>query len=316
MDSPLEKTDLTQFTDSALEDRESKVSLDDFRPLAAPGASVTGLIRSFPDVLAARSLRRLIEVILAARRDRRQIMWAIGAHPIKCGLGRLIADLIERGFITALAMNGAAAIHDFELAKAGKTSEDVARNLPRGRFGTARDAATFCARAAELADEEGGFGRAMGSIILSDDLPNKSLSPLAAAVRRNIPVTVHVAIGTDFVHMHPVTDGAKLGRATYEDFKIFCAAVGRLAEGVYVNVGSAVVLPEVFMKAVAVASNAGKSLDGLVTANLDMVQHYRPTENVIRRPPGEGLAICGHHEIMLPLLRAALVSEDPEGAAE
>lgn len=302
------KADFSRFRDSSLADRPSKVSHLQFRPLAGEGASVGQLVDSLPDILGGRAFRTLVERMIDAHRDGRQVFWAMGAHVIKCGLGPLVADLIDRGFITALAVNGAAAIHDFELAAAGKTSEDVAKNLRDGCFGSAREAAEFCARAAELTDEKGGFGRAMGSIILDDNLPFGHLSPVAAAVRNDIPVTVHVAIGTDFVHMHPVTDGARLGHATHEDFRIFCAMVQELEGGVFLNVGSAVLLPEVFLKALAVAANAGVKLDSLLTVNLDMTQRYRPTQNVVRRPPGEGLAITGQHEIMLPLLRSALLA--------
>ena len=266
-----------------------------------------------PSWWAAASLRKLARNIADAYRKNKTVMLAMGAHPIKVGLSPLLIDFMDRGIITALAGNGAVAIHDFEIALAGVTSEEVETAIEDGSFGTtAETAEAFRKITARCAREEIGFGRALGEYILEEKLPNRRLSIFAKAVELNIPASVHVAIGTDIIHMHPGIDGAGLGRGSLLDFKIFCGAVSALERGVYINLGSAVVLPEVFLKAVSVARNLGFKLEKFTTANLDFIYHYRPAVNVLKRPTRKGgtpISLTGHHEIMLPLLFAGVLEE-------
>jgi hypothetical protein len=230
----------------------------------------------------------------------------MGAHVIKCGLSPLVVDLMERKVITALVTSGACAVHDYELADSGKTSEDVTARLPDGSFGAAAETAQALNEAA-LKGAEKGFGRALGELILESNFPYAKGSMYAAAARLELPATVHVAVGTDVVHMHPVTDGAALGRATLTDFRLLVSVVSDLEGGVYLNFGSAVVLPEVFLKALSAARNLGARVQNFTAADFDMIRHYRPTQNIVRRPGGRGLSFTGHHEIMLPLLRQAVI---------
>jgi hypothetical protein len=234
----------------------------------------------------------------------------MGGHVIKTGCGPYLVDWIDRGLITSLAMNGSASIHDLELAISGHTSEDVGPRLIAGTFGFARETSELFAEACEIAAASGsGLGAALGDLVLARGGPGVESSVLVAARRRGIPATIHVAIGTDIVHMWPRLDGAALGRAALEDFRILTEVVADLAEGVWMNLGSAVVMPEVFLKAVAIVRNLGRSLDGLTTANLDFQQQYRGLLNVLQRPGAEGIAITGHHEISIPLLHAAVISK-------
>ena len=237
---------------------------------------------------------------------------AIGGHVIKTGCGPYLGDWIERGILAGVAMNGSAAIHDLELAIAGHTSEDVGPRLSAGTFGFARETSELFASACDRAAGTGaGLGAALGEVILEHGGPGLHASLLVAARRAGVPVTVHVAIGTDIVHMTPRLDGAAMGRASLDDFRILCGLVARLEGGVWLNVGSAVVLPEVFLKTVAIARNLGFSLDGLTTANLDFQQQYRGRLNVLDRPGGAGIALTGHHELLIPLLHAAVVARIP-----
>jgi len=292
----------------ALADRKNLVAAADFsRPVAAD-ASARELLDSIPDIHAGKRFRALAGAIVAARRAGAPVLAGIGPHVLKCGLSPLVIDLMERQLVTGVAMNGAGAIHDYEIALIGATSEDVGEALRDGSFGMARETAAFVGAAArDAAAERAGLGGAMGRAILAAGPPYASKSVLAAGARLGIPVTVHVAIGTDTVHMHPDVDGASLGAATLEDFRVFCGAVAKLEKGVYLNVGSAVILPEVFLKALAVARNLGFRLDDFTTANLDQIQHYRPKVNVLERPGEKGIALTGHHEILLPLLRFAVI---------
>lgn len=235
---------------------------------------------------------------------------ALGAHVIKCGLSPLIIDLVNRRIITAIAMNGAAAIHDYEVSLIGATSEDVAESLKDGSFGMAKETAeAFQAASAHGMKGGRGLGRALGYKIIEEKNAYNDLSLLALGVRRNIPITVHVALGTDTIHMHPNISGKDLGEASHIDFKILASVVSRLEGGVWLNVGSAVIMPEVFLKAISIARNLGHKVENFVTVNMDMIQHYRPQTNVVKRPTRYGYAITGHHEIMLPLLRMGVLSK-------
>ena len=303
--------DLSGVRTYPLQSRKSKANAADFaRPYAA-GGSVASFIDSLPSILAAADFKAVVAAIREAHTAGRGIIWGIGAHVIKTGVSPVLVDLMERGFISALAMNGAGVIHDFELALSGATSEDVDEALGPGRFGMAEETGRVLNAAIRDGVGRGlGLGQAVASW-LSDAKPaHASLSLLTNAARLEIPVTVHVAIGTDIIHMHPDADGAALGEGSLRDFRYFVSNVARLERGVYLNCGSAVVLPEVFLKAVALARNTGKSLDGLTTVNLDFTRLYRPQTNVVSRPVagiGKGYSLVGHHELMIPLLAAALI---------
>jgi len=279
------------------------------RPVRA-GMTVRGLVARLPDILAARDLRGAVERIAGALRRGRPVVLGMGAHPIKVGLGPVIVDLIERGRLAAVAMNGACLVHDFELAWNGRTSEDVGPGLERGTFGMARETGEFLNRATREGVAAGlGLGRAIGEAILRARLPFRRTSILAAAARAGIPATAHVAIGTDIIHMHPSADGAAIGEGSLRDFHLLAGVVARLAGGVYLNLGSAVVLPEVFVKALNLARNVGHPVRELTTIDMDFNRHYRPAVNVVGRPTragGRGIQLTGHHEIMFPLLWAAV----------
>ncbi len=304
-----DKLDIKRLRTYSIHERRSLVDCKNFASLPEPGASVDEFIAGLPDILAGKEFKELasrLRVIAAAGGP---IVFAMGAHVIKCGLSPVVIDLMRRGIVTAVALNGAGAVHDYEIALIGRTSEDVTEALPKGRFGMARETAVALAQAARAAREKGvGFGRSLGKLIIAEDLPKRGYSLFAAAAELGIPATVHVAIGTDIVHMHPEADGADIGAASLEDFRIACGVVAGLSKGAWINIGSAVLLPEVFLKAVSVARNLGADLDGLLTANLDMFDLYRPRTNVVNRPSAKGYQVIGRHEIMLPLLRMALIS--------
>src|SRR5262245_32681320 len=292
--------------------RPSKVRLADLGRPGDGSGTLEDLLEGLPDILAARSLRELRDAIVAAHGGGRQVLAAIGGHVIKTGCAPYLNDWIARGILTGVAMNGSAAIHDLELAIAGHTSEDVGPRLADGTFGFARETSELFVSACERAAAGGiGLGAALGRVILEHGGPGLDVSLLAAASRAGIPATVHVAVGTDIVHMTPRLDGAALGRATLADFRTLCGLVARLEGGVWLNLGSAVVMPEVFLKTVAIARNLGYSLDGMTTANLDFQQHYRGRLNVLDRPGGEGIALTGHHELLIPLLHAAVAARLP-----
>jgi len=290
-----------------LQSRPSKVFVEDLgRPISG-GYSPDDWIESLPRQLAANNLRRVRDHLARAHTDGSTVVAALGGHVIKTGCGPYLIDWIERGLIKAVAMNGSAAIHDFELAFAGKTSEDVAAQLPGGHFGMARETADAFAVASQRgAVAEKGLGQALGEYIDEIDCPHRDHSVLRAAVKAKVPVTVHVAIGTDIVHMHPHVSGAALGESTHIDFRRLCSVVATMAHGLWLNLGSAVVLPEVFLKAVAVVRNFGHALDGLVTVNLDKESRYRTLVNVLFRPAAEGIELIGHHEILIPLMHALM----------
>jgi len=299
-----------------LASRVSKVSVADFGKPHARGATVARFASSLPRILAADQLREVAERVARGRDKHRPLIWGMGAHVLKVGLAPLIIDLMERGFITAIALNGAGIVHDFETAVAGQTSEEVDAVLGSGEFGMARETGEEINRAIVLGDRDGlGLGASVGRYIeRRRGTRYKRLSILAAAWRLGIPATVHVAIGTDIVHMHPSCDPAAVGRGSHLDFRILAAEVARLGGGgVYLNVGSAVLLPEVFLKAVTLARNLGHTLKDFTTANFDFIQSYRPNTNVVNRPTkgvGRGYSLTGHHEIMIPLLAAMLVEAD------
>lgn len=300
-----------------IESRGGKVRVEDFaRPYSA-GSGFKSWVESLPKILAGDSFRAVLVALRRAREQKREILWGLGGHVVKCGLGGVLVDLMRRGWVSAFVMNGAASIHDFEIAIAGQTSEDVEAVLPDGRFGAAEETG----REMNLAIAEGsrsglGMGEALGQRLQTLAQPQfAEHSIVFSAYRAAIPVTVHVAVGTDTPHTHPAADAAAIGAATHRDFRLLCALVRGLDQGgVYLNVGSAVVLPEVFLKAVSVVRNLGHPLTEFATVNFDFLQHYRPKANVVERPHarsgGHGYAITGHHELMIPLLAAALIELD------
>lgn len=307
---PLELAGLRMVS---LHGRGGKVSVEHFAAIPAAGATAASLLDSMPKLLAADSLRGVIEALERARSKQRAIIWGLGGHVIKCGLAPVLLDLASRGFATAFALNGAAAIHDIEFAMAGYSSEDVEAVLPDGSFGSAEETGReFNLALAEARSDGIGAGEALARRAAAiADSRFKASSLLVGAHERTIPVTVHIAVGTDTPHTHPAVDGAALGRATHYDFRLLCALARQLhAGGVYVNLGSAVVLPEVFLKAISTVRNLGFPLREFTTVNFDFLQHYRPRVNVVERPHaqagGKGYAVTGHHEIMVPLVAAIL----------
>lgn len=307
---PFSKDRLNTYS---LHSRESKVRIEDFgRPLS-PDEPFSAFADSLPDVLAGRDFKDFLRRMVTAKTKEKGRVFGLGAHVFKVGLSPVIMILMEEGWITSLALNGAGIIHDFEIALAGHTSEDVGDRIKDGRFGMARETGEHLNKAINsAAGRDMGLGEAVGESIENSDLAHKDLSILAAAYRMNIPATVHVAIGTDTIHFHPMVDGNALGSATLRDFFLFCSVCENLdGGGVYVNIGSAVILPEIFLKAISCVRNKGISLEDFSTAVFDFNRHYRPDENVVKRPPGKegkGFYFIGHHEIMVPLLAASLRS--------
>ncbi|MBW2705352.1 MAG: hypothetical protein JRD84_03490 [Deltaproteobacteria bacterium] len=305
--------DLSKVKTYSLLDRQSKVTTDEFAKIWQKGSSFRSFLDNMPDILAGRDLKEVISAISSAYVDNRTVLFGMGAHVIKVGLNPIIIDLMERGIITGVAMNGAGIIHDSELAMIGQTSEDVAAGLGDGSFGMAHETCAFLGQAIKsINGKKTGLGEAVGRAIIDKQLPMMDQSILAAGVRLGIPVTVHVAIGTDIIHMHPGFDPQKTGAATHRDFRQFSSIVATLEKGVYLNVGSAVILPEIFLKATTLVRNLGYALDEFTTVNLDFIKHYRPLTNVIARPTakgGKGISIVGHHEILLPLIAAGVIEE-------
>jgi hypothetical protein len=310
--------DFSRLSTIPLAERGGKVRIEHMGAPHRKGATLAEWLDRLPRLLAADSLRAVVSSILEARRRGRAILWGLGGHVVKCGLAPVLADLMDRGFITGIAMNGATSIHDFEIALAGCTSEDVEAVLPDGRFGSAEETGRLMNEAIRRAQsEDSGLGEALGAAL--DRLAPAEFAPysiLLQAWRRSIPATVHVAVGTDTPHTHPAASGAAIGEASHRDFRLFCSLVRGLDDGgVYLNVGSAVVLPEVFLKAVSAVRNLRYPLAGFTTVNFDFLQHYRPRVNVVERPHaqagGAGYSITGHHEILVPLLAALLVEAEP-----
>jgi hypothetical protein len=304
--------DLSGLKTISLAERGGKVKQADFARVYERGSGVGGFLESLPHILAGDTLRAIVDAIAAARAKQKPVIWGMGGHVIKCGLAPVLIDLMQRGFATAFAMNGSASIHDFEIGLAGQTSEDVEAVLPDGRFGAAEETGREWNNALKSAT---GAGEALGQAL--DQLApaeHAHASLLLRAWRARVPVTVHMAIGTDTPHTHPAVNPEVLGSATHYDFRLFCRLVAALNDGgVYINAGSAVVMPEVFLKAVSSVRNLGHEVRDFATVNLDFLQHYRPRVNVVERPHaqsgGHGYSLTGHHEIMIPLLAAALIEK-------
>ncbi|MDJ0972927.1 MAG: hypothetical protein QNJ98_00530 [Planctomycetota bacterium] len=314
-DDPVPPFDLSRFRTKPLAGRSHLVETERFAKVLEPDDSARALIASLPDFLGAKNLRALAQAIVDARSQGAPVLWGMGGHVVKVGLGPLFVDLHRRGYVQGIVMNGAAAIHDAEVALVGSTSEDVGGGLFDGTYGSAEETGTLFAAAARAAVDDGiGFGTALARAVAAAGPKNPELSILCCAAETGLPVTVHVAVGTDTVHMHPECDGGHVGAATHRDFLRLATLVQGLDGGVYVNVGSAVLLPEVFMKAVAIAHNANAEPDAeparirITTGNLDMLRHYRPRVNVLERPAVSGYDIAGQHEMTVPLLRMAILA--------
>jgi hypothetical protein len=307
------RLDFSQVKTYPVSKRLSKVQSSHLGRKVRKGARVRALVDGLPNILAAGDLRAIARKVARASASKKTVLLGMGAHPIKVGLSPLIIDFMERGIIHAVALNGAGVIHDFELAWMGETSEDVAASLADGSFGMAEETGAFINRAInEGYRKEQGLGAAVGEAILKQKLPHRELSILAAGARLGIPVTSHVAVGTDIIHMHPRADGKALGDCSFRDFHTLTSVVATLDDGVYLNFGSAVILPEVFLKAVSLARNLGHPVRNLTTVNLDFLAHYRPLTNVVSRPTlqsGKGYHLTGHLEIMVPLLFSAVLEE-------
>jgi hypothetical protein len=311
---PYEEFDVSGIHTYPLNSRKSKVSAQDFARAVERGASFKTWLDSLPAVLGAADIRRAAAAIVTAKRRNAGVIWGIGAHVIKTGLSPVLIDLMKRGFVSALAMNGAGIIHDFEVALSGATSEDVDEALGPGRFGMAEETGRLLNEAIRVARAANkGFGQGVATFLTERQPKYGSQSLAIAAHALGIPLTVHVAVGTDITHMHPAASGADIGETSLRDFRYFTACVARLTGGVYLNCGSAVILPEVFLKAVALARNQGAPLEGLTTVNIDFVRLYRPQTNVVTRPVagiGTGISLVGHHEILIPLIAAAVIESE------
>lgn len=306
---PLPPADLSRIRTVSIKARPSKVLARDLALVPGKGKSFRSFEKGLPDILAVRQFRSLADAIARAARARKTVLWMIGAHVIKTGLSRVLIELMERRALTALAMNGAGAIHDFEMAMYGKTSEDVQKGLKDGSFGMARETGEFFAQALSF-HGQAGYGSAVGEALDEADAPNRKLSLLWNCRRLGLTATVHSAIGTDITHQQPSARGEDLGNASFIDFRRMCSVAGTLEGGVVVNAGSAVIMPEVFLKSLTVARNLGGKVRKFTAANMDMIQHYRPRVNVVERPTalgGRPITLTGHHEIMIPLLAQAVM---------
>jgi hypothetical protein len=301
----------------SLRERESKVGIQDFGKPWRSGGDMKRWIQYLPKILAGNDFREVVSSIVRAVQADHMILLAMGAHPIKVGLNPVILDLLDRGIIRGLAMNGAGIIHDTELAMVGHTSEDVASQIGDGKFGMAEETGRLLNEAIiDGANRGYGLGRAVGSMLIKKAFPYNHFSLLARAFELEVPLTVHVAIGTDIIHSHPSVDGPSIGKTSHLDFRIFAGLVSEMEGGVFINLGSAVIMPEVFLKALSLVRNLGHEVRSLTTVNMDFIRHYRPTANVVQRPTlkgGKGYSIVGHHEIMFPLLAAAIIEGLGEG---
>jgi hypothetical protein len=311
---PYEEFDLSGVRTYPLASRKSKARAEDFAKPFARGGSFSSWFDSLPAILGAKDLHRVVQAIGHAHTRGAGIVWGIGAHVIKTGVSPVLIDLMTRGYVSALAMNGAGIIHDFEIALSGATSEDVDETLGPGRFGMAEETGTQLNEILSTASAKNqGIGQAVGAALSQVKPPHADRSLAVAAHRLGIPLTVHVAVGTDIIHMHPKASGAAIGDASLRDFRYFTSCVARLTGGVYLNCGSAVVMPEVFLKAVALVRNQGIALEGLTTVDIDFVRMYRPQTNVVRRPVagtnGVGISLVGHHEVLIPLIAAGLIEQ-------
>jgi len=309
----IQPIDLSRVTTYPIAERSNKVSLQrDFAGDISAGMSVADLLGALPNQLGGENLNAVINAVVKARKNGKPVVIAIGGHVIKCGLQPVLKKLIEADIVTAVGMNGSATIHDYEISLIGETSEDVGAVLHCGTFGMAEETGRDINGALKAGVADGiGYGEALGRFIVRNNNPHRGSSLLATCYEKGIPATVHVAVGTDIIHQHPACDGAVLGQATYTDFRLFTSVVSTLGHGgVFINIGSAVIMPEVFLKALSIAQNMGYHVDGFTTANFDMTQHYRPLQNVVKRPTAgdsRGLTITGHHEIMIPLLAAGIL---------
>ena len=310
----LQPIDLTRIETYDLSSRPSKVTISDFAAPVGENDSIAEFLGKLPNILAVQSLRRVAAKVRHARDQGKPIIWGIGGHVVKTGVSPLIIDLMHRGFVTAIASNGSVLVHDAEIALVGFTSEDVDATLGKGDFGAARETGEILNAAAKAGAQDNiGLGEAMGRELSALSPPNAGHSLLCQTYERKVPFTAHLTIGADIGHFHPSCDGAALGATSHTDFRLFCSIVKEMdGGGVYLNVGSAVVMPEIFLKAVTVVRNLGHQLSGITTANFDFVQRYRPMTNVVHRPTangaGEGLSITGHHELTLPLLAAQIIT--------
>jgi hypothetical protein len=312
---PFEEFDLSGVRTYPLASRRSKARVEDFARAVTPDVTFRDWLASLPSILAGADLRRVVEAVRAARERDAALVWGIGAHVIKTGVSPVLIDLMRRGYVSALAMNGAGIIHDFEIALSGATSEDVDEALGPGRFGMAEETGRLLNEIiTEASRAQRGLGQAVGEYLTRTRPPHAARSLAAVACELAIPVTVHVAVGTDIIHMHPGASGAAIGDTSLRDFRYFTSCVARLNHGVYLNCGSAVVLPEVFLKALGLARNAGIPLDSVTTVNIDFVRSYRPQTNVVTRPvagtQGTGISLIGHHELLIPLIAAGVVCGD------
>jgi len=311
--SRYKEIDLSGVSTYSVKERYSKVERDEFAKPLDSGASFRQFWDSLPDFLAVKELREFVGHMQAACGNK-PIVWMMGAHPLKVGLSPVFLDLLRNGFISSVSSHGAFTVHDCEIALFGRTSEDVAEALRDGRFGMARETGDFFRRAVATVHEKNlGLGEALGEALIRENAPFAKDSMLVQCLEAGVPVTIHVAVGTDIVHEHSGLSGAGLGEASYRDFLIFCQVVSQLGDGgVAINIGSAVIMPEVFLKSLAIVRNLGFPCHHFYTANFDMIQHYRPQQNIVKRPTmtgGKGYSFTGHHEIMIPLLAAALKLE-------
>jgi hypothetical protein len=308
-----ERVDLSKIKTIPLNARKCKVCIDDFARPMKKGGSFEEFYNCLPSVLASQNLKTVVDSVVKAHKDGKSVIFMMGAHVIKCGLSPLVIDLMKRGVVKAVALNGAGIIHDTEIALIGRTSEDVGEAILDGSFGMAKETASFINDAINSGFKEGiGIGEAVGERIVRDKLPNREMSILAQGHELNIPVTAHVAIGTDIIHQHPSANGAAIGEGSLLDFRNFIYSLSNLEDGVVINWGSAVILPEVFLKAVTVARNLGFKLERFTTANFDMISQYRPYQNILSRPTskgGKGYNIIGHHEIMMPLVYRSIIEK-------
>ena len=307
------RIDLTRIKTIKLDSRKCKVSIRDFAKIARKGASFRDFYGSLPQILASQNLKALVDAAVTSYKKKKMVIFMMGAHVIKCGLSPLVIDLMKRGLVRAVALNGAGVIHDTEIAMIGRTSEDVGEGIVDGTFGMAKETASFINEAINSGFSKGvGIGEAVGRAIVKAKLPHKDLSILANGYELNCPVTAHVAIGTDIIHQHPSANGEAIGEGSLLDFRNFVYSVSRLNGGVAINFGSAVILPEVFLKALTIARNLGYKARIFTTANFDMISQYRPHQNVLSRPTscgGKSYNIIGHHEIMIPLLYRAIIEK-------
>lgn len=306
---------LNKITTYSIRNRKNKIKIKDFAHIyTSNDTSFKYFIDSLPRILAGNDFRNIVNSIVKAYKKNKPVVFAIGGHVIKCGLSPIIIDLMKKGILTGIAMNGSGSIHDFEIAMIGETSEDVENSIMDGSFGMAEETGKLMNEAITEGMKQGiGMGEALGKKILEINAPYINYSILSTAIKLDTPVTIHVAIGTDIIHQHPKANGAAIGELSYIDFRIFTSIITNLGDGgVFVNVGSAVILPEVFLKALSIARNLGYPVFNFITANFDMIQHYRPIQNVVKRPTikgGKGYNITGHHELMIPLLYRAILEE-------